>query len=168
MRVHHALRSRKRGGTAWKFWISTGHAVAVVYQIAHVHAALETEVRKPTALPDEHLEERRLGRPARRKVSKRRRIERGAHPKLAVHIELRGVQRYVRDRVELGPQSHLLERVEPAGQQHFAAKLAREVGLPLEQRHVGAATCEQKRKTRTARPGTDDNDAAHVLACAFI
>src|SRR4030095_2951338 len=72
----------------------------------------------------------------------------------------------LRQRVELRAEAHLRDRVEPARHQHFAAELAREIGLALEQRHAAPRAREQiaERCARGAR--TNDREVHALLRCA--
>jgi len=60
------------------------------------------------------------------------------------------------------PQSHLLDRLESAGEQHFAAELAGEVGVALEQRDLDAPPREQVRERGAGRPRPEHEHAGHL------
>ena len=67
-------------------------------------------------------------------------------------MDVPGVERVAGQLAQLFAEAHLVEHLEAERHQSFAAEHALEVGLPLEQQHLGAAAREQQREAAPAGP----------------
>jgi hypothetical protein len=126
-------------------------------QPARARAALEREARKVRGLAHEQLEQARLRDPGGGSAQLLG-IEIHAEQLASAQERARPAQHHLRHAPHRFRQPHLRERIEGAGHQDLAAKLALEVALALEQHHLQATPREQVGQRRPRRPRSNDRN----------
>ena len=139
--------------------MNADRAIFFIDYIAHRDAALELEVGEFRGLGNNHLEHRGLRHDARTRIEA---IERNGDDAPFAAEQLDRADRDIRRGVELLTKAGFVQRSHSRRHQDLAAKLAREIGLSFEQRHLSAASREQVSEQGTCRSGTDDDCIGHL------
>jgi hypothetical protein len=80
------------------------------------------------------------------------------HDPLAVQVDVPGVEPVAGQLAQPLAEAHLVEHFEAEGHQSFATEDALEIGLPLDQQHLGTAARQQERESGARRSGSDHCD----------